>query len=141
LASAIDAYQTNNRDVGFGGFLGSEFRNITFAGERAAAEKTLSAWQVYQRDDRHIRALNTDGNLSEAIRFDTSFAAGDSNGAFTSYDSALVKVTAINQKAFDADIGAGERELRGWAAIPAVAWAVIAALILVGCHPRLAEYK
>jgi len=127
--------------VRFGGFLGSEFRNITFSGERAAAEQTLYAWQVYQHDDRHIRALNTSGNLHEAIRFDTSYAPADSNGAFTTYDTALSHVTEINQDAFNKAISDGEHQLGGWSFIPALAWLVIAALVLAGCKPRLAEYR
>ena len=58
LAGSLSAYRANHADVRFGGYFGVEFRNITFAGERAAAEKALAAYQVYERDDRHIRALN-----------------------------------------------------------------------------------
>jgi hypothetical protein len=53
LATSIDAYRANHADIRFSGYLGAEFRNITFAGERAAAEKTLAAYQVYERDDRY----------------------------------------------------------------------------------------
>jgi hypothetical protein len=38
---------------------------------------------VYERNDRHIRALNRGGNLRAAIAFDTSYAPGNSNWAFT----------------------------------------------------------
>ena len=37
LAADIRAYTGDNSDVRFGGYLGAEFRNITFPGERAAA--------------------------------------------------------------------------------------------------------
>ena len=47
------------------------------------------------------RASYASGNLTEAIRFDTSHAPVDSNGAFDAYDAALTKLTAINQRAFD----------------------------------------
>ena len=77
-------------DVNFGGYLGAEFRNITFPGERVAAGQALAAYQVYERDDRHIRALNQAGDLRQAIAFDTSYASGNSNWAFTRYDRALV---------------------------------------------------
>jgi hypothetical protein len=126
--------------VRFGGYLGTKFRNITFKGERAAAEETLARWQVYQQDDRRIRALNTSGNLTEAIRFDTSHAPNDSNGAFDAYDAALTKVIAINQQAFDKAIRDGEKGLRGWAAIPPIACVVVAGLVVAGTWPRLTEY-
>jgi hypothetical protein len=128
--------------VAFGGYLGAEFRNITFPGERAAAEKTLAAYQVYERDDRRIRALNHSGNLGAAIAFDTSYARGNSNWAFEQYDNALVSVIAINQHAFNTAIEAGWRGVRGWTGlIPAGAAVLVIALVIAGIRPRLAEYR
>jgi hypothetical protein len=142
LADAIDAYRANHADVRFGGYLGAEFRNITFTGERAAAERALAAYQVYERDDRHIRALNAKGDLSAAIAFDTSYAPGNSNWAFTQYDNALAAVIAINQRAFNQAIQAGQQGVSGWTgAIPAGAVVFLVAAVLVGVRPRLAEYR
>ena len=114
LARAISAYRANHADIGFGGYFGAEFRNITFAGERAAAEQTLAAYQVYERDDRHIRALNRSGDLRAAIAFDTSYAPGNSNWAFTQYDNALAGLIAINQRAFTRAISTGQQDMNGW---------------------------
>lgn len=142
LASAISAYHANNSDVRFGGYFGTEFRNITFAGERAAAERTLAAYQVYQRDDRKIRSLNAAGNLDGAIAFDTSYAAGNSNWAFSQYDNSLVALIGINQKAFNAAIGAGQHAAAGWNNyLPAGAAVLMVGLILIGIRPRLSEYR
>jgi hypothetical protein len=142
LAQAISAYHTNHADVRFGGYFGVEFRNITFTGERAAAEQTLAAYQVYERDDRHIRALNRSGDLRAAIAFDTSYAPGNSNWAFTQYDNALVGLIAINQRAFTGAISAGQQDMNGWTNyIPAGAVILIAVLVLAGVRPRLAEYR
>ncbi len=142
LAQAIDAYHANHADVGFGGYLGTEFRNITFTGERAAAERALAAYQVYERDDRHIRALNADGDLRAAIAFDTSYAPGNSNWAFERYDQALVSVIAINQAAFNQAIQAGQQGGQGWTSlIPGGAAVFVIACAGVGVRPRLAEYR
>jgi len=142
LNRAISAYHSNNADIGFGGYLGAEFRNITFTGERAAAVQTLAAYQVYERDDRHIRALNRSGNLSGAIAFDTSYAHGNSNWAFTRYDNALSALIAINQRAFSGAISAGQTGLSGWTGpIPAAAVILMIVLVLAGVRPRLAEYR
>jgi len=142
LARVISAYHANNAHIRFGGYLGAEFRNITFTGERAAAVKTLAAYQVYQRDDRHIRVLNRSGNLSGAIGFDTSYAHGNSNWAFTQYDNALVALIAVNQRAFNGAITAGQRGLNGWTGpIPAAAVILITVLVLAAVRPRLAEYR
>jgi hypothetical protein len=89
-----------------------------------------------------IRALNKSGNLSGAIAFDTSYAHGNSNWAFEQYDTALVSVITINQKAFTAAIQAGQRGTAGWTGIiPAVAVLLILLLVLAGVRPRLAEYR
>jgi hypothetical protein len=142
LAQAASAYRANHANVRFGGYLGAEFRNITFAGERAAAQKTLAAYQVYERDDRRIRAMNASGDLRGAIAFDTSYAPGNSNWAFGQYDNALVAVIAINQRAFAAAIHDGQRGSSGWTGvIPAVADLLIVLLVLAGVRPRLAEYS
>jgi hypothetical protein len=142
LARVISAYHANNADIRFGGYLGAEFRNITFTGERAAAARTLAAYQVYERDDRHIRVLNRSGNLSGAIAFDTSYAHGNSNWAFTRYDNALSALIAINQRGFNRAISAGQGGLSGWTGpIPAAAVILMIVLVLAGVRPRLAEYR
>jgi hypothetical protein len=142
LARAIDAYRARHADVAFGGYLGAEFRNITFPGERAAAQRTLAAYQLYERDDRHIRALNKAGHLGAAIAFDTSYAHGNSNWAFTQYDNALSAVIAINQHAFNAAINAGRQGVNGWTGlIPGVTVILVIVLLAAAVHPRLAEYR
>lgn len=142
LARDVDAYKGNHANVEFGGYLGAEFRNITFTGEQAAAWKTLLAYQVYQRDDRRLRALNAEGNVRGAIAFDTSYAPGQSNWAFSQYDNALVSVININQRAFSQAIQAGQQGLSGWTGvIPIGAAVLILLLVLLGVRPRLAEYR
>ncbi len=141
LTTAVTAYQANHSDVRFGGFYGTEFRNITFPGERAAAEQTLAAYQVYERDDRTIRALADSGKLDQAIAYCTSYAPGASNAAFTAHDTALQKVIAINTTAFDQGVRDGRNELS--ARIPLLAASIGLALLLclLGVRPRLAEFR
>ncbi len=140
LAADIRAYDANNSDVKFGGYLGAEFRNITFTGERAAAVRTLLAYQVYERDDRVLRAL-AKKNLTAAVAFDIGTARGQSDWAFNQYDAALSSVIAINSDAFTSAVQAGE----GGAADSDIAIyvagaALLAGLVLFGVRPRLAEY-
>jgi hypothetical protein len=139
-ADALTAYHAG-RPVTFNGFLGTEMRNITFVGERAAAEKVLASYQIYQRDDRHIRALVHAGNMPEAIRFCTSFAAGDSNDAFDHYDQAMTALIGINVQAFGDIVNEGERMLDLWPVLPWVLTVITAGLVIVGLRPRLAEYR
>ena len=140
LATAIDHYQTNHTDIAWTGLYGTEFRNITFTGERAAAEKTLRQYAVYQTDDRRIRALVATGQLPAAIAFCTSYQPGQSNYAFDQYDQALAALIAINQTAFTTNIDTANRDLRGWTLIPWLTLVMIAGLVAAGTWRRMAEY-
>jgi hypothetical protein len=141
LAADVAAYQRDNSDVRFGGYLGAEFHNITFPGERQAAVATLLAYQQYQQDDRTLRALAKQ-NLAAAVAYDVGTARGQSDWAFNQYDAALSSVLAINQRAFTAALQAGQGEVSGWdLGFPAAGAVLIAALTLAGVRPRLAEYR
>ena len=141
FAADISAYQANDADVRFGGYLGAEFRNITFPGERAAATSALLAFQIYERDDRKLRAL-AKTNLDQAIAFDIGTSPGQSDWAFNNWAAALGKVTGINQNAFTAAIHDGNSTGSGWnGVIPAVAVAAIVVLTVAGTWRRLAEYR
>jgi len=141
LAGALKAYQARNSDVRITGFFGAELNNITFDGERAAAEKTLAGYQSYQRHDRKIRALATSGDLRGAIAFCIGTNPGESNYDFGQY-AALTALMDINQLAFDTAIRSGDGQLDGWTGvIPAVAVLVLAGLVVVGVWPRLSEYR
>lgn len=134
-AFAEDAY------IRFTGLFGEAFSNITFSGERQAAERVLSAYQVYQLDDRKIRALAASGKVAEAIKFCTSHAAGGSNYDFDAYDDALQNLININTRAFEksSSDGAGSA-----LTVPlGLSGGVFAAagLVLLGLRPRLAEFR
>ena len=141
LAADIDAHQADHADVRFGGYLGTEFRNITFLGERTAATRALLAYQVYERYDRKLRAM-AKTNLAQAIAFDIGTSPGQSDWAFNQWDGALGSVITINENAFTAAIGDGHSTSSPWIAlIPATGTALIAALAIAGTHRRLAEYR
>jgi hypothetical protein len=140
LADDIRAYQQDG-EVRFGGYLGAEFRNITFPGERAAAVRTLLAYQVYQRDDRQLRAMATTSRAA-AVAFDTGTSPGQSDWAFNRYDAALSALTAINSRAFGAAVQAGQADAAWWdGPIPAACAVAACALTVLGVRPRLAEYR
>lgn len=140
--TALDAYFADpvRHPVTFGGFFGTEMRNITFPRERAAAEQMLRAYQAYEVDDRKLRQkLATD--LAEAVRFDTSPAASDSDGAFVAYSGALQGVIDINSAAFDSGIHAGLSGLGPWPWVPVGGAVAVVVLLVAGLRPRLAEYR
>lgn len=146
LQRTVEEYKTDARHgdhptVSFVGYLGDEFRNITFPGEKQAAEQALYGWQAYQANDAKLRAMVNGGHAAQAVLFDTSPDANDSNGSFTVFDEAMAKVTAINQAHFDSNIKDGGDALSGWTVIPPVGAVVIIGLVLLGIRPRLAEYR
>ena len=109
-------------------------------GERAAAVRTLLAYQVYERDDRKLRAL-AKTNLAAAVAFDIGTAPGQSDAAFNAYDADLSSVIAINSAAFADAIQAGQGDTATWnLAFPVAGAALLAALVLAGVRRRLAEY-
>jgi hypothetical protein len=141
LAAALAAYQRDQHTIGWTGYLGTEFRNITFTGERAQAETTVLRYQTYQLDDRRIRAMTTAGQLNDAIAFCTSYAPGASNYAFDQYDQALAGLIATNQHAFDQAINDGQHELGGKDVVLWVGAVAVLALLVAGAWPRLREYR
>ncbi|MFH8387423.1 hypothetical protein ACH4E7_42085 [Kitasatospora sp. NPDC018058] len=141
LAALADRHRADHGQVGFGGYLGDELRNITFAGEQEAAERVLNAFQQYQRDDRKIRELNTQGKLKEAVTFDTGTTAGQSNADFDALSAALDDNQAINQRAFDGAVAATDDDLdAATAGLGAAALAAALILTAAGVRPRLREF-
>lgn len=140
LDRAMQAHQQDAHPVSFGGYLGSELKNITFPREQIAADQTLEAYQQYQLDDRTIRDKATT-DLHDAIAFDTNPTTG-SNFDFALFDNKLEVVIDINQNAFDHAIATGEDALSGWTGtIPYGAAALIIVLVLAGIWPRMNEYR
>ncbi len=141
VAGARQAYLRDHADLRFTGYLGDEFRNITFTGERAAAERALAAWADYQHDDHLTRADLAGGRLTQAIAFNSSYAHGGSNYEFGQWDGAMTADIAINEKAFDTGVRDGRAELgTAWAVI-AVTCALALAAMALGVRPRLAEFR
>ncbi|MFJ9844353.1 hypothetical protein ACIRYZ_28640 [Kitasatospora sp. NPDC101155] len=141
LAVPADRHRADHGQVGFGGYLGDELRNITFPGEQDAAERVLAAFQQYQRDDRRIRELNAQGKLKEAVTFDTGLTPGQSNADFDALSAALDDTQAINQRAFETAVATTDDDLDAvTASLGAAALAAALALTASGVRPRLREF-
>ncbi|WP_127361183.1 hypothetical protein [Actinacidiphila soli] len=140
-AAAMDAYRADHTDLRFTGFFGDEFRNITFSGERQAAENVIASYRTYQQDDRHLRALASSGHLTEAIQYCVSYRTGESNWAFGQYDTALRKLISINTTAYEQAAAEGADNSLSLPLGLASAAAAIAALAVLGLRPRLTEFR
>ncbi|MCX4452354.1 hypothetical protein OOK58_09535 [Streptomyces sp. NBC_01728] len=141
LATTWRAYQADHHDLRFTGEFRRELDNITFVGERAAAEKTVETYAVYQRDDRKIRALVAQGKEQEAVAFCISWEPGMSNAHFGAYMDALGKLITINRGHFAASVSDGRGTITGLLPWTCGALSAVALLTLLGLRPRLAEFR
>ncbi|WP_043678986.1 hypothetical protein [Streptomyces xylophagus] len=141
LAVTWREYRTDHQDPRFTGEFRRELDNITFAGERAAAEKTVETYAVYQRDDREIRALLAAGKEREAVEFCMGWEPGTSNAHFEAWMDALDKVTAINERHFDGFVAHGRSDVTRLLPWALGALLAAAALTALGLRPRLAEFR
>ncbi|MCX5388842.1 hypothetical protein [Streptomyces sp. NBC_00094] len=140
LGETWKAYQEDHEDKRFTGEFRRDLDNITFPGERAAAERTIEAYAAYQRDDRTIRSLVAAGREREAVSFCISWEPGKSNAHFGAWMKARDEVTAINSRAFDAAAADGRDTLTGrlpWAGLPPRRRRPGRP----GLRPRLAEFR
>ncbi len=141
IEAAWEHYRRDHRDVRFSGYLGTEFRNLTFPGERAAAEQALAGWVAYQHDDQVTRGYLATGQLAQAIRFNTSWDKGGSDYHFGRFDDAMKADVAINATAFDHAVSDGRAELDTALAVIGCCAALAVALAAAGVRPRLAEFR
>ncbi|MFC0843213.1 hypothetical protein ACFH04_05570 [Streptomyces noboritoensis] len=141
FAATWDAYRRDHADRRFTGEYRRELDNITFPGERAAAEKTVEAYAVYQRDDRTFRRLIAEGKLEEATVFCIGWKSDTSNAHFGEWMRDLDRLTAINGEYGDKAKEAGRDALAAQAPVTGVALLLAGGLLVLGLRPRLAEFR
>ncbi|MEV0184190.1 hypothetical protein AB0I54_33630 [Streptomyces sp. NPDC050625] len=141
LATTWKDYRADHANPRFTGEFRRELDNVTFPGERAAAERTVESYAVYERDDRKIHALLAAGKERKAVEFCMGWESGTSNAHFGAWMAALDDVTDINRAHFRSSVTDGRAKLTGllpWAAglLPAAMF-----LTALGLRPRLAEFR
>ncbi|MEU6218981.1 hypothetical protein ABZ845_15865 [Streptomyces sp. NPDC047022] len=141
LTSTWQAYRSDHHDLRFTGEFRRELDNITFPGERAAAEQTVDAYAVYERDDRTVRALLAAGKEDEADEFCMGWQPGTSNAHFGQWMTALDRVAGINRAHFTSSVREGRSAVSGL--LPWAGGLLLAAafLTVLGLRPRLAEFR
>jgi hypothetical protein len=138
LEQARNAYY-NDRTVWFHGYLGTEFGDLTASDEKAAAERVLNRYVLYEQDHADIRAKVESGDLRSAITLKTQ-SVGPS-GKFGDYSQSLDALVRLKQAQLTRHLHDGESPLSGWSVIP---WLVVIAVIglaVAGVSPRLREYR
>jgi hypothetical protein len=136
-----DALAVNSTGKSFGGFLGVELSNITFKGEKEAANDTLKEWAEYIRIDGNIRQLEQQGKFKEALELNIGTKPGQSNWQFDRFDKALGATLDINQKEFDQKISYAFSRLNIFPYVLAVWLIAVIIASVIGMKPRLDEYR
>ncbi|WP_433477906.1 hypothetical protein ACQPZP_13210 [Spirillospora sp. CA-142024] len=136
------------KDLSFGrgrapflGFLGTEAsRPIEASGPETelvdVMRRVLADYQKVQANDRRMRDLVNGDKRDQAVA-----ARGAAAADFARYDRSLQDLVRIHRTAFDKAVEDGDGGTSGWYAVLPIAGVVIAALVLIGVRPRLAEYR
>ncbi|MHB2018180.1 MAG: hypothetical protein ACYCW6_14620 [Candidatus Xenobia bacterium] len=138
IASA--SHRAGKASAGWSGYLADELNNITFNGELDAATTALSRWGTYVVLDGKIRQLENSGNHAEAVTLCCGTKPGQSDWAFSEFDTALQKVIDINQKALDATYARGVERLSWFEEFATFVCILVCVLAFLGIRPRLREY-
>lgn len=109
------------------GFLGGVPRNA----------EVFVRYRAFQRQDERMRELVRDGHGRKAIVLRT----GPMTETFTAYDQELSQLVADRNADFEREVEAGAEALDGWNRGLPAAGVFLAALIVLGVQPRLAEYR
>lgn len=117
-----------------------ELDNITFDGERDAAQTAYEANATYQAFDTKMRGMAS-ADFRGAVDFNTSHRAGNSNWAYERLQSDLDAVVAINRTHMTAASDTGERDLGAWSWLASAAAVALALATWRGIRPRLREYR
>ncbi len=122
------------------GFLQDELANITFDGEREAAQETIDTWNYYLAIDSRIRQDKKDGKIQDALTLCLGKNQGQSDWAFDKFDQALMHTVAINQIAFDKSVAAGFASLEGVVMFASIDAAAVAICCALGLFIRIREF-
>jgi hypothetical protein len=122
------------------GFLGEEVRDAPLAGQAAAQQEVLRAYDGFLRADRDMRLIAESGREREAVSAHMG-GAGSVEDAFDRYEEALIELTDLHRDTFDEAVRAGDDGAAGWDVLLPAACLAFAVLVLAGVRPRLAEYR
>jgi hypothetical protein len=142
LRAALDGYNADYAHVRFGGDFATEAAHTGDTGERLAAIRAMARYAGYERADRAMRTTLAQGDLRDAVDFDTGSALGYSSYDLSRYDQALTHLIDVQRQVFTQAVNAGSGELAGWSTwLPALGVVLVIVLLGIGIWPRLAEYR
>jgi hypothetical protein len=123
------------------GMLVDELQNITFTGEREAAEAAVAALSDFMGADDRLRRLETQGKHADSVQLAIGAGPYEARAFFDRLDAALVRTTEINQDAFDSVLRLADLGLRRAEWLDPGLALLIAAASWLGVRGRLREYS
>ncbi len=111
------------------------------AAEVPAYTDVRSRYQVFLRDDAHLRRLKAQGDTDAAAVELTAVARGDIAFDFWDFATTLDALAGRQLAEFTAHAADASGALGGWPAVPAGALGAAGLLVLPAIRPRLAEYR
>jgi hypothetical protein len=142
LRTALDAYNIDYSNVRFGGDFAVVMAHLDSTPERYAAIRALARYAGFELADRAMRTTLAQGDLRDAIEFDTGTALGYSTDNLARYDAGIGNLITTEQQVFDRAVADGTDDLSGWSGVwPAIVTVLVVVLVGAGVWPRLAEYR
>jgi len=140
-AELLSDPKSKNPVLDSSGLLVDELRNITFTGERDAAQAAVAAFVDLVKVDDSLRMAEKQARHLDAVEVAIGPRPDEVRARFDRFDAAIERTTAINKDAFDAVLVLADAGLRRaeWLD-PAFALAIALAAWL-GIRPRLREYS
>jgi hypothetical protein len=128
--------------TGSGIYDGEKADGLADAGRLRPLDKLLDHYRQYQRKDRHVRELADRGQRGAAARAHMDPALPYlPHRSFREHDQELAAHISRHKYVVDSTVTDADRALRPWAWLLPGSVLVIAALVVAGVRPRLAEYR
>jgi hypothetical protein len=142
LNDSVRRYEAAPHETDFGGLYGAAATEAAATGQRDVAGGLLDRLRAYQEQDRVVRRLAVEGRRQAAAEahMDPRWRYL-SHPSFREHDAGLDALTGRRQVVVNRMVRGGERAVRPWPWLLPVAGVAIAALVVGGVWPRLAEYR
>ncbi|MGH3241905.1 MAG: hypothetical protein ACRDNL_16140 [Spirillospora sp.] len=143
LGDRVERYgDDGGRPRAFGGFFGVEAAEAALRGDQETVHTLLARYRAYQQNDQRVRVLARGGKQEDAAKahLDPRWRYL-THPSFRDQDDALDARVVRHQVVVNRMVRGGEDTLRPWTWLLPVSALAIAALVVGGVWPRLAEYR
>ncbi|GAA4239838.1 hypothetical protein GCM10022254_62110 [Actinomadura meridiana] len=142
LNDKIRRYERAPHETDFGGLYGVAASEGAARGQRNVADTLLDRFRAYQERDRLVRILAraNQGQAAAQAHMDPQWQYL-SHPSFRENDAGLDALVGRRQVVVTRMVRGGERAVRPWPWLLPIAGVAIAALVVGGVWPRLAEYR